>query len=166
MPKTSVPQKVYRVTLSKTFEYHSAVIDEGNFLSDLHAKAVDDFVSKLGSSSARPSDFDCKLEAELPFRVRLARNTEKDPKNVRVQNVDLDFMIQEIALELIEKKYGKLNWKENPKVFVQLNSTSESRNAYEESNYRTSNFYLKPEIEEELNQSIENLLDTMRRRVL
>lgn len=178
MPKRAVPQKIYKITLFKTFAYPSAVINEGNFLVDLHQKAVQDFLQGVVREKITFDSLDYKLEAEVPFKVRSSR----DPINKTIRdNVSVDYLLTEIALHDTEQKYGKLDPKENKEAFrviVTNTATGEEEDGTwtleddeDEEVTDTPTLgvippYLKPEVEAFLHERIDYYNNILRYKLL
>lgn len=110
-------QKIYRITISKTFSYPSCVIDEGKFLNDLHFKAVGDFIELAALNKINASDFDIKLESELPFTVKDKKFIEAAEEDEE-RKYSLEFILKEIVLNEIIAKYGPLDPNKNPDLFA------------------------------------------------
>jgi hypothetical protein len=114
-------QKIYKVTLSKTFQFPSCVINESNKLVDLQAKAIADMVEDFGKNPEEISldGFSINIESELPFAIRNSREESKKGLNLRIDNgrVSISYIITELATHEIEQKYGKLDHEENPGIF-------------------------------------------------
>jgi hypothetical protein len=153
MPKPESKQKVYKITLSKVFTYPSCVINEKNPLEDLHQKAVQDFLEKASSGNYNTSDFDIKLEAELPFSIRNKKT--KDEQDTAVGSYTAGFIIKELAAYDFEQKYGAMDMESNPDIFEFIDEQRDVNGDV----VAEEDYYLKEEAEEYLNDRVRHYSD-------
>lgn len=144
-------QKIYRVSISKTFDYPSSVIDEGNRLRDLHEKSITDFFEKARSGKLTVEDFTCKLEVELPFKVRTKE--DQTTKENSEDKFNLDNIIRELATYDVEQQVGKLDPNINPDLFTFVDEEwdePEDEDGEPELVRAAEEPYLKPEYENKI----------------
>jgi hypothetical protein len=137
-------KKVFKVILSKTFEYPACSVDERDTLYDLHQKAVSDFLEKAASGKCNPRDFDIRLDQELPFKVRRQHELTKEER--RKDSFNGDWFIRQLVEYEMEEKYGPLDHEANPSIYDIVEPEDDDDDVQ---------IYLKEEIEVEMN----NLLD-------
>lgn len=112
------PKIMFNVTLSKTFSYPKSVLERGGEKEDAIHKASFDIYKTLDEIINNKFEevqvdklfkFDCVEDKGFSFKI-----TEKKSDT----NVELEEVINHLALIDLEKEYGILNIEENPSLFV------------------------------------------------
>lgn len=99
-------QKLYKIRLYKDFEFPSFSISPSNTLEDLYIKSLEE----LNDNFNRENYFSLEISQILPFTLEKPLPKDEDRR-------DFNFFVREIALYDLESRYGKLEYKTNPKVF-------------------------------------------------
>lgn len=146
--KKESKQKIYRVVLSKSFEYPSCIVSESNTLQDLHSRAVEDFLAKASSGNYNESDFDIKLESVLPFKIR--KKTDEEEEDITARR-SLNAIIKELAEHDTAEQFGELDFEKNPDIF---DYEPEERNSSGDV-IREEEIYLMSEVEEFFNSRMD-----------
>lgn len=153
-----VPQRKYRVTITKSFEYPSCVIDSNNKKQDIFQKAGADFLEFIARAHIHLDDFSLNLESDLPFRIRNAKESD-DIESSRQNTASMEHYLREFCIADVEAKYGRLDPISNPSIYVQeekfiierdedddYNEDDEGRHDDEPQSRDESNYYLTNEV--------------------
>jgi hypothetical protein len=103
-------QKLYKVRIYKDFEFPSFSIDQNNKLQDLCLKSLEEVEENFHKDD---DYFEIEVVQELPF-VFNKEVGRIDDNRIRF---DINFFIREIAINDLEAKFGKLDYKSNPDIF-------------------------------------------------
>lgn len=123
-------QKIYRVRVYKDFDYPSFSIDKNNKLQDLSYKIIEDLHENINHNANLDTYFNFEILQVLPFSLN---HQIEETTN----NTNYDFFIREIALDILQQKYGEINYAKNPDIFEMSKKTDTE-----------VVFTLKPEIED------------------
>lgn len=166
MSKKVEGQKKYIVSVTKTFEFPSCVLDKGDRLRDAYAKAWEDYVDGF---LADPQKFRSKMKIELFDKVPYNLRTKKKDNQGYImtgsgQPVELSYVIKMMAESETEAEYGVLDYNQNPDLFeLEDNHVFDDDGNIIEENWTP---YLRDDVSNFYENCYETLLKKVRSKIL
>lgn len=151
--KDNSGQRLYRVRIYKDFDIPSFSVDENNKLSDLYTKSLEEVIE---NSHDNRNYFDFEILHVMPFAFK--KELPKDLDN-RWRN-DFNFFIREIAINDLEAKFGKLDYKINPSIFDKR--TKNDGNGVDP----YSPYNLKTELEDYFSERVKHYISVLENKVI
>lgn len=114
-------QTKYIVTVAKTFEFPSCIINKSNRVCDLFSKAWEQYLEFVHSNPERiKSQMKITLDSEVPFV--LSSNYKSDGQVYRTTHgmqVDCGYFAKMAAEARVEEIFGALDPETNPEIYIE-----------------------------------------------
>lgn len=112
------PQILYNIRVYKDFQFPSFCIDKNNHLSDLYTKSL----QELAENFQTEGYFNLEIKQKLPFSIKTLEGLQ-NPGPINGP-IDVNFLVNELALKETESKYGVFDYKKNPSIYQNVEKGS------------------------------------------
>ncbi len=145
-------QKLFKIRVFKDFEFPSFSIEKDNTMQDLYNKSMEELRENYNNNN---NYFEYELVQVTPFVLR------KEPENLSVNwNNNFNFFIRELAINELEEKYGKIDYKTNPDIFDKR--TRNHGNGVDQD----SPYHLKAEIEDFFSNRVNHYVNLFENKLI